>query len=301
MACILIATAAAALLPYTKASALRQRRDVSELSPPAYEYLPPAVKFAIPAAVETSNALPLELDDTEIDPEVVAAPEETVVLGDNGYEYKTVRRLKYRSRTSRDVSHLAREYLPPSNDYLPPKNAEAAETPVTEEEPQINEVAPPRIASEYLPPAAEETPQLDEDTVEVEAASAAPRVSTEYLPPNAEVVESEVEPALEDQIVTDAPTVAETEAPAAIVKSSIVEEAQEPEESAILAEDGYHYKQPKEVPTELKLDAIEEYLPPVADESGVDGDDAIVVDGPEESAILTKDGYHYRAVKRLRF
>ncbi|TMW44707.1 hypothetical protein DOY81_010214, partial [Sarcophaga bullata] len=71
----------------------RSRRDVSEI---ANEYLPPAEETSTEALAEVKSA---------------EEPEESAVLSDNGYEYKTVRRLKYRHR--RDVSEIANEYLPP--------------------------------------------------------------------------------------------------------------------------------------------------------------------------------------------
>uniref|UniRef100_T1H336 DUF4794 domain-containing protein n=1 Tax=Megaselia scalaris TaxID=36166 RepID=T1H336_MEGSC len=68
----------------------RNRRDVSEIEP-ANEYLPP-----------TKEAVPVE---TVEEPE-----QDSAVLADDGYQYKTVRRLKYRQR--RDVSEVvAPEYL----------------------------------------------------------------------------------------------------------------------------------------------------------------------------------------------
>ncbi|KAI8118522.1 hypothetical protein FF38_12263, partial [Lucilia cuprina] len=72
--------------------------DVAE---PSNEYLPP-----VPAEVE----------------------DESAKLTDDGYRYKTVRKLKYRARHRRDVSQ---EYLPPvqepTQEYLPPAE-EKAET-----------------------------------------------------------------------------------------------------------------------------------------------------------------------------
>ncbi|XP_017863956.1 PREDICTED: uncharacterized protein LOC108614371 [Drosophila arizonae] len=68
---------------------LRHRRDVNEL--PSAEYLPPVAEVA---------------QDISI-----AAPIESAPLADDGYRYKTVRRLKYRQR--RDVSEIVNEYLPP--------------------------------------------------------------------------------------------------------------------------------------------------------------------------------------------
>src|SRR5512144_1357444 len=77
--------------------------DVSHL--PSNEYLPP-VQEAAPVAAPTNEYLP----------PVAAVPVEAAPaheLADDGYRYKTNRRVVYR-RNRRDVSHL------PSNEYLPP-------------------------------------------------------------------------------------------------------------------------------------------------------------------------------------
>lgn len=58
---------------------------------------------------------PLELQDLS----------ETAALSDDGYRYKTVRKLrKYRHR--RDVSELPTEYLPPLDDIIAPEVVESA-------------------------------------------------------------------------------------------------------------------------------------------------------------------------------
>lgn len=240
----LSAVASAALAAPSSSS--RLRRDVSELvDASAVDFVPPVTEY-LPA----------------IDDGVAAATElPSAALGEQGYEYRTVRRLKLRHR--RDVSHLpANQYLPPqpSNRYLPP-------------------------APVPTPAAAAPAPVQADDTEEVVSA-VEPKVAREYLPPVEEV-----------QVTTEAPVV-ETEAPA------VVEEVEQPVEEAdirvvdvptgSLQADGYHYKQPNEQPAELK-EAAKEYLPPL----GAD----VVAEGPAdgESAVLTKDGYQYRAIRRYRF
>ncbi|XP_017043020.1 fibrous sheath CABYR-binding protein [Drosophila ficusphila] len=235
----------------------RFRRDVSELvDPAAAEYLPPSITEAV-----LLNAEPLE---AELQPEPEVAPEaepeaeaeaEGTVLGDQGYEYRTVRRLKLRHRNRRDVSHLqpARQYLPPSKSYLPPAQeapaAPAAISAPADDTEEVVSAAEPKVSREYLPPT--EAAPLAEETTEVAA------------------------PAPEEPVdvrVVDVPTV-----------------------SGQLLQDGYHYQQPAAVPAELK-EAAPEYLPPNEEE-------VVVVEGPAggESAVLTSDGYQYRAIRRFRF
>ncbi|EDV95580.1 GH15700 [Drosophila grimshawi] len=67
----------------------RRRRDVNELS---NEYLPPVGEATQEIAIE-------------------APAQESAVLADDGYRYKTVRRVIRRRR--RDVNELSNEYLPP--------------------------------------------------------------------------------------------------------------------------------------------------------------------------------------------
>lgn len=230
----------------------RLRRDVSELVDPAtVEYLPPSITEAT-----LLNAEPVEAE-VQADPAAIEADPEGTVLGDEGYEYRTVRRLKLRHRNRRDVSHLqpARQYLPPSKAYLPPAQAVAAA-------PEAPAAAPPA-----------------DDTEEVVSA-AEPKVNREYLPP------TEAAPPAAEETTEAAPQ--EEEADVRVVDVPTV--------SGQLLQDGYHYQQPAEMPAELR-EAAREYLPPVV------GGEEVIVEGPAdgESAVLTKDGYQYRAVRRYRF
>jgi len=132
----------------------RHRRDVSHLVP-SNEYLPP-VQEAAPVQVPTNEYLPpVQAAPTQVQYSApVAAPAPTPVQysapapqvqysapveaapahtfsTDDGYRYKTHRRVVYR-RHRRDVSHLV-----PSNEYLPP----------------VQEAAPVQVpTNEYLPP-----------------------------------------------------------------------------------------------------------------------------------------------------
>ncbi|KAH8286914.1 hypothetical protein KR018_009041, partial [Drosophila ironensis] len=220
----------------------RIRRDVSELVDPAaaVEYLPPSI---------TEAALLNEAPEAA--PEAVEEGSGTV-LGDDGYEYRTVRRLKLRHRNRRDVSHLqpARQYLPPGKAYLPPTQAPAA-PPAADDTEEVVSAAEPKLSREYLPPTEAAPPA--EETTEAAAAEEEPQA---------------------DVRVVDVPTVA-----------------------GQLLQDGYHYQQPAEMPAELR-EAAREYLPPVTG-----GEEEVLVEGPAggESAVLTKDGYQYRAIRRYRF
>ncbi|XP_033158724.1 uncharacterized protein LOC117140080 [Drosophila mauritiana] len=80
---------------------LRHRREV-----PNQEYLPP---------VENAPS-------QEYLPPVDAAAIGDTKVADDGYRYKTVRKLKYRARHRRDVSEIAE----PSGEYLPPVQVELA-------------------------------------------------------------------------------------------------------------------------------------------------------------------------------
>ncbi|KAH8305006.1 hypothetical protein KR059_001285, partial [Drosophila kikkawai] len=232
----------------------RLRRDVSELvDPAAVEYLPPSTEAALLNAADLVEAEPEVLAD----PAAIEADPEGTVLGDEGYEYRTVRRLKLRHRNRRDVSHLqpARQYLPPSKAYLPPaQEVQAA--------PEAPAAAPPA-----------------DDTEEVVSA-AEPKVNREYLPP------TEAAPPAAEETTEAAPQ--EEEADVRVVDVPTV--------SGQLLQDGYHYQQPAEMPAELR-EAAREYLPPVV------GGEEVIVEGPAggESAVLTSDGYQYRAVRRYRF
>ncbi|XP_011182887.2 fibrous sheath CABYR-binding protein [Zeugodacus cucurbitae] len=302
----------------------RLRRDVSEIVaeplneylPPASEaaepqniYLPPVESVTEPAEPVAEEEVPIAEVNSAVEPEVVEAATEAVpesaVLGENGYEYRTVRKLRFRQR--RDVSHLNLGYLPPianaklANSYLPPN------LDVPEEIPQL------KIANEYLPPVNEEVPVEE---------------------PTAEAVETEAPE-------TEAPT---TEAVATTTEAATTTESA-PVESAVFADDGYHYRKPAVLPDLGLLPLVKVAEPdaapeavaepePVQDTEVIDSEPEPVVEqepepvevsepviaaeperaylppleegvveaeGPEgETAALLDDGYHYRVVKRVR-
>ncbi|XP_059224459.1 fibrous sheath CABYR-binding protein-like [Stomoxys calcitrans] len=275
----------------------RQRRDVSEI---ANEYLPP------------SEEAPVEpIDEVTTEEE----PKESAMLGSDGYEYKTVRRLKYRQR--RDVSEIANEYLPPSEEAP----VEPVDEVMTEEEPkesamlgsdgyeyktvrrlkyrQRRDVS--EIANEYLPPS-EEAPvePIDEVTTEEEPKESAmlgsdgyeyktvrrlkyrqrrdvSEIANEYLPPSEK---APVEPV--DEVMTE----------------------EEPKESAMLGSDGYEYKTVRRLKYRQRRDVSEianEYLPPSEEASVEPVSDVKTEEKPQESAALGSDGYEYKTVRRLKY
>ncbi|XP_030247079.1 uncharacterized protein LOC108650103 isoform X2 [Drosophila navojoa] len=220
IACMFIAAATAAVIPVEQ---VRHRRDVSEI---VNEYIPPLGEVAADVPVE----------DVAQDPTAV---------GEDGYRYKTVRRLKYRQR--RDVSEIANEYLPPSEEAVTEIAVEepAQDTAVLGDDGyqyktvrrlkyrQRRDVS--EIANEYLPPAEEVATELPVEEAEPAQDSAVlaadgyqyktvrrlkyrqrrdvSEIANEYLPPAEEVA---------------------TELP--------VEEAEPAQDSAVLAADGYQYK-----------------------------------------------------------
>ncbi|XP_023302520.2 titin-like [Lucilia cuprina] len=244
---------------------LRSRRDVSEL--PSSEYLPPPVEAQPEVAVEPV-------------PEVISieAPEEKTELAEDGYRYKTVRRLKYRKR--RDVNEL------PANEYLPPTEAAQEEAVVAE---PVEEAVP------------EEKTELAEDGYRYKTVrrlkyrhrrDVNELPSSQYLPPT-EVVQEEVpvnEPVVEE---------------VAVVESV-------PEEKTELAEDGYRYKTVRRLKYRKRRDVNElpasQYLPPteVAQEEVVVAEPVVeevgaVEAAPEEKTELAEDGYRYKTVRRLKY
>ncbi|KAH8234693.1 hypothetical protein KR032_001935, partial [Drosophila birchii] len=174
----------------------RHRRDVSHL--PSNEYLPPVQAAAPSNEYLPPVAAPVQVAAPAPAPVQVAAPVEIEAepaheLADDGYRYKTHRRVVYR-RHRRDVNELSNEYLPPvqeapSNEYLAPVEA-APETVLADDgyrykthkrvvirrhRRDVNE-----LSNEYLPPV-----------------QAAP--SAEYLAP----VENTVEVAPAHQLADD--------------------------------------------------------------------------------------------------
>ncbi|XP_053956702.1 uncharacterized protein LOC128862222 isoform X1 [Anastrepha ludens] len=255
--------------------------------------------FAVVAAVEvpTNEYLPpAEVAGFE---QVAVEPQEAAVLADDGYRYKTVRRLKYRHR--RDVSEL------PSNEYLPPVAVAEQQFVV---EPQESAVlandgyrykAVRRLkyrhrrdvselpSNEYLPPVAvaeqqvvvepQESAALADDGYRYKTVrrlkyrhrrDVSELPSNEYLPPALNV-------------------------PVAAAEQVVVE----PQESAILGDDGYRYKAVRRLKYRHRRDVSElpsnEYLPPVAL-----AEQQVVVE-PQESVALADDGYRYKTVRRLKY
>ncbi|XP_061402359.1 uncharacterized protein LOC133338157 [Musca vetustissima] len=267
---------------------LRQRRDVNEL--PSNEYLPPA-------------------QETQVVEEVTAPVEESAVLADDGYRYKTVKRIRYRHR--RDVSEL------PSNEYLPP----AQETQVVEEvaapveesavlvddgyryktvkriryrhRRDINELP----SNEYLPPA-QESQVVEEVAAPVEESAVladdgyryktVKRIRYRHRRDVNELPSNEYLPPQPAPFVADIP----------IVTSADVE-TENSQDSAVLADDGYRYKAVKRIRYRQRRDVNElpsnEYLPPVQETQAIEE----VVSPVENSAVLASDGYRYKTAKRV--
>ncbi|XP_002135428.3 uncharacterized protein [Drosophila pseudoobscura] len=294
IACIFIAAATAAVIPVEQA---RHRRDVSEI---VNDYVPPAEEVALDAPLG------------EI-------AQDSAVVGEDGYRYKTVRRLKYRQR--RDVSEIANEYLPPSEEVV--TEAPLEEAPVEEASQDSAVLAADgyqyktvrrlkyrqrrdvsEIANDYLPPSEEvatEAPLADAPVEEASQDSAVlaadgyqyktvrrlkyrqrrdvSEIANEYLPPS-------------EKVVTEAPL---EEAP--------VEEASQ--DSAVLAADGYQYKTVRRLKYRQRRDVSEianDYLPPseeVATEAPLA--DAPVEEASQDSAVLAADGYQYKTVRRLKY
>ncbi|XP_055912586.1 uncharacterized protein LOC129946426 [Eupeodes corollae] len=228
----------------------RHRRDVNEL--PSNEYLPPVQQSFAPSQ--------------EYLPPTSAVFEPETVLADDGYRYKTVRRLKYRHR--RDVNELpSNEYLPPvqqsfapSQEYLPPTSAVFEPETVLADDGyryktvrrlkyrhrrDVNELP----SNEYLPPVQQ---------------SFAP--SQEYLPPTSAVFEPET----------------------------------------VLADDGYRYKTVRRLKYRHRRDVNElpsnEYLPPVQ-QSFAPSQEYLPPTSAvfEPETVLANDGYRYKVVRKLKY
>ncbi|XP_037824477.1 fibrous sheath CABYR-binding protein-like [Lucilia sericata] len=284
-------------LPPVEESQEKSTKDVSEI---ANEYLPPAEEETTEANVEVKS---------------VEEPEESAVLGENGYEYRTVRRLKYRQR--RDVSEIANEYLPPAEE----ENTEAAAELKSVEEPEDSAVLGDNgyeyktvrrlkyrqrrdvseIANEYSPPAEEETTEAVAELKSVEEPEDSAllgdngyeyrtvrrlkyrqrrdvsEIANEYLPP------------------------AEEETTEAVAESKSVEE---PEDSAVLGDNGYEYKTVRRLKYRQRRDVSEianEYLPPAEEETTEAAAELKSVEEPQDSAVLGDNGYEYRTVRRLKY
>ncbi|XP_049313374.1 uncharacterized protein LOC105232817 [Bactrocera dorsalis] len=230
---------------------LRHRRDVNEL--PENEYLPPAE----------------EVQESAVEESVEPAPEVKTELAEDGYRYKTVRRLKYRKR--RDVDEV------PQNEYLPPTE-DAQESVVAE-------------VTEAAEPPAEEGTELAADGYRYKTVrrlkyrkrrDVDELPKNEYLPPTEETQES---------IVTEA---AEPVEPAA-------------EEGTELAADGYRYKTVRRLKYRKRRDVDEapqnEYLPPTEEtQESITAEVAEATEPTaEEGSELAADGYRYKTVRRLKY
>ncbi|KAH8315753.1 hypothetical protein KR067_000798, partial [Drosophila pandora] len=269
----------------------RHRRDVNEL--PSNEYLPPV------AAPSNEYLAPVE-----------AAPE--TVLADDGYRYKTHKRVVVR-RHRRDVSHLpSNEYLPPvqaaapSNEYLPPVQV-AAPAPV-----QIAAPAPVQYAAPAPAPVQIAAPA----PVQIAAPAPAP-VAIQVAAPAPAPVEVEAAPAHElaadgyrykthrrvvyrrhRRDVNELPS-NEYLPPVAAPSNEYLAPVEAAPET-VLADDGYRYKTHKRVVVRRhRRDVNElpsnEYLPPVAAPSN---EYLAPVEAAPET-ILADDGYRYKTHKRV--
>ncbi|XP_036344370.1 uncharacterized protein LOC118753595, partial [Rhagoletis pomonella] len=80
--------------------------------------------------------------------------------------------------------------------------------------------------------------------------------------------------------------------------------AVEPQEAAVLADDGYRYKTVRRLKYRHRRDVNElvsnEYLPPAASAPVAVAEQQVFVE-PQESAVLADDGYRYKAVRRLKY
>ncbi|XP_032598813.1 uncharacterized protein LOC6558993 [Drosophila grimshawi] len=246
---------------------LRHRRDVNELS---NEYLPPVGEATQEVAIE-------------------APAQESAVLADDGYRYKTVRRVIRRRR--RDVNELSSEYLPPVGEAT---QEIAVETPLADDGYRYKTVRRvirrrrdvSELSPEYLPPVAEVSQDIAIEAPVQESAALADdgyryktvrrvirrrrdvnELSNEYLPPVGEATQ---------EIAIEAPA----------------------QESAVLADDGYRYKTVRRVIRRRRRDVNElsnEYLPPVGEAT-----QEIAIEAPaQESAVLADDGYRYKTVRRV--
>ncbi|CAD7004044.1 unnamed protein product [Ceratitis capitata] len=238
----------------------RHRRDVNEL--PENEYLPPAEEVQESAVVEVTEP----------------AAEVETELADDGYRYKTVRRLKYRRR--RDVNELSQ------NEYLPPRE-EAHESAVAE---VVEEAAEPTES------AADEGTEVGADGYRYKTVrrlkyrkrrDVNELPQNEYLPPTEVAQESAV--------------------------AEVVEEAAEPTESAAdegteVGADGYRYKTVRRLKYRKRRDVNElpqnEYLPPTEEatqESAVTEVAEPTESAAEEGTEVGADGYRYKTVRRLKY
>ncbi|XP_067646266.1 uncharacterized protein [Eurosta solidaginis] len=293
-----------------------------------------AVLAVVGASTLSANYLPPVADNSLSVHEYLApveeAPTNQTKLADDGYRYKTVRRLKYRQR--RDVNELpASQYLPPVTNAEDSLNTEAVE-PVADVKTQLadegyrykvvrrlkyrqrrdvnelpkNEYLPPTAESgdttvvEVAEPVAEEQSKLANDGYRykvVRRLKYRQRRDVNELPKN-EYLPPTKEEAADTTVVKVAQSV--------------------PEAETQLANDGYRYKvvrrlkyrQRRDVnelpqieyiaPSDSKDAPQNEYLPPVeeATESALSKS---AEPTSEQATQLANDGYRYKVVRRLKY
>lgn len=235
-------TAIASAQPHQRLK--RLQRDVSELAAapqPAYNYLPPEPKLALPEETTTTTEAIIAETEAPVDNAVTEAVPKSAVLGTDGYAYRAVRRLKYRQRVRRDVSHLSPTYLPPNKSYLPPN---ADDTVV------VNVAAPK--APVYLPPTAEEV-STEAPIVVEEVATEPPAEPEEEEQQEQEQQEGEEEVLQGGAILMKDGYHYKQPAEEMVLPKTVDGEylppieqgqtgAEDPEETAILSKDGYHYR-----------------------------------------------------------
>ncbi|KAL5273174.1 hypothetical protein ACFFRR_000125 [Megaselia abdita] len=249
----------------------RHRRDVSEL--PTAEYLPPL------------DAVPSEVSEVAV---------ESAPLADDGYRYKTIRKLKYRHR--RDVNELPAEYLPP-----------------------VEETQPSEVAVESAPLADDGYRYKTVRKLKYRHRRDVNELSAEYLPPVEETQASEV---AESAAIESAPLADDGYRYKTIRKlkyrhrrdvsdipipfpSNFDFAANFPEEAGVVPvdESGYKYRTVRRLRVRKRRAAIDlptgEYLPPV-EETAIPEASTVLEEAPA-SHNLSDDGYRYKTVRKLKY
>ncbi|XP_013111211.1 uncharacterized protein LOC106089779 [Stomoxys calcitrans] len=244
-----------------------------------------------------SNAIDAAVDEPSQEYLPPAEEANAAKLAEDGYRYKTVRKLKYRARHRRDVSQ---EYLPPVNEpnqeYLPPSE-EKAETKLADDGYRYRTVHKLKLRSrhrrdvsqEYLPPVNEPT--------------------QEYLPPGEEKAEDGYRYKTVRTLKFRSRhrrDVSEIEKPSKDYLPPVDVELA-PDLKTVLGDDGYRYKtvrrlklrrHRREADMPAADNAAAAYLPPAEEMPA----DAAAADMPEtKSAELAQDGYRYKTVRRIRY
>lgn len=242
---------------------------------PATEYLPPN---------EVLNVNPIDLQDLS----------ESSALSEDGYRYKTVRKLrKYRHR--RDVSEL------PTAEYLPPLDA------VPSEVSEVIESAP--LADDgYRYKTVRKLKYRHRRDVD--------ELPVEYLPPVEEAQASDVSestaPLADDGYryktvrklkYRHRRDVSEIPIP---FPSNFDFAANYPEEAGVVPVDetGYKYKTVKRLRIRKRRQAIDlptgEYLPPAEEAAASEAVETVQEEAPAAHK-LTEDGYRYKTIRKLKY